>query len=107
MDLVVGNLYGSQLTYMENTGTSTAPVFAQRTGSANPFDGIEVGISSTPALGDFDNDGTTLPPTYYRRANVSRALRATSATSANLGIMDRRAASVPRRVLGNQRVKAL
>ena len=59
-DLVVGNQTGS-LTYIENTGTTTAPVFVQRTGTANPFDGIDVGGYSTPALADFDNDGTLRP----------------------------------------------
>ena len=58
LDLVVGN-YDGLLNYMENTGTSTAPAFVQRTGSPNPFDGIDVGSSrSAPALGDLDNDGT-------------------------------------------------
>ena len=42
LDLVVGNPDG-ELNYFENTGTSTAPAFVQRTGSANPFDGIDVG----------------------------------------------------------------
>ena len=60
LDLVVGNETGS-LIYIENTGTSTAPVFVQRTGSANPCDGIDVGDYSTPALADFDNDGTLRP----------------------------------------------
>ena len=60
LDLVVGNDDG-ELNYMENTGTATAPVFVQRTGSANPFDGIDVGSYSAPALGDFDNDGTLRP----------------------------------------------
>ena len=50
-----------KLTYIENTGTTTAPVFVQRTGTANPFDGIDVGDFSTPALGSFDNDGTRRP----------------------------------------------
>ena len=54
----MGNNVG-KLTYIENTGTSTVPVFVQRTGSANPFDGIEVG--GTPAFGDLDNDGTLRP----------------------------------------------
>ena len=58
-DLVVGAHDGS-LTYMENTGTSTAPAFVQRTGSANPFDGIDVGYYSAPALADLDNDGTLI-----------------------------------------------
>ena len=57
------------LNYIENTGTATAPVFVQRTGSANPFDAINVGWSSVqgigdrgtnsrPAFADLDGDGT-------------------------------------------------
>ena len=63
MDLVLGNSYGDDgiISYIENTGTSTAPVFVQRTGTANPFDGIDVGVRSTPALGDLDGDGTLRP----------------------------------------------
>ena len=60
LDLVVGDYYGS-LTYIENNGTSTAPAFVQRIGSANPFYGIDVGYNSAPALADLDNDGTLGP----------------------------------------------
>ena len=60
LDLVVGEDDG-ELIYVENTGTSTAPVFVQRTGSANPFDGIDVGSESAPAVADFDGDGTLRP----------------------------------------------
>ena len=60
LDLVVGKFDG-MLTYMENTGTSTAPAFVLRTGSANPFYGIDVGSKSAPALADLDNDGTLAP----------------------------------------------
>ena len=56
MDIVVGEKDG-KLNYFENTGTSTAPVFVQRTGSANLFDGFSIGEYSKPALGDLDNDG--------------------------------------------------
>ena len=56
----MGN-YDGPLIYIENTGTAAAPVFVQRTGSANPFNGIDVGSSSAPALGDLDNDGTLRP----------------------------------------------
>jgi hypothetical protein len=56
----VGDYYGV-LTYMENTGTSTAPVFVQRTGSANPFDGIDSNIKIAPAFGDLDGDGMLRP----------------------------------------------
>ena len=57
LDLVVGD-GGGLLNYIENTGTSTAPAFVQRTGSADIFDSIDVGSSSRPALGDLDGDGT-------------------------------------------------
>ena len=51
LDLIVGN------NYFENTGTSTAPAFVQRTGDANPLSGIETDHDSTAALGDLDGDG--------------------------------------------------
>ena len=59
LDLVVGDTDG-ELVYMENTGTSTAPVFVQRTGSENPFDGLDVDPDSKPAFGDLDGDGTLI-----------------------------------------------
>ena len=57
------------LIYAENTGTATAPVFMQRTGSANPFDrlstlldGVVDGVfDAKPALADLDKDGTLRP----------------------------------------------
>jgi hypothetical protein len=60
LDLVVGDITGA-LIYAENTGTSTAPAFVVRSGSANPFDGIDVGSASEFALGDVDGDGTLRP----------------------------------------------
>ena len=78
LDLVVGDITGA-LIYAENTGTSTAPAFVVRTGSANPFDGIDVGSLSTPALGDLDNDGTLRPrPSIDKlRSHVSCRSQAT------------------------------
>ena len=58
LDLVVGEWDG-ELIYIENTGTSTAPVFVARTGSTNPFDSMNVGRAL--ALGDIDGDGTLRP----------------------------------------------
>jgi Ca2+-binding RTX toxin-like protein len=55
-DLVVGNS-GGTLTYYQNTGTAAAPVYAERTGGANPLDGIDVGSQSAPGFADLDNDG--------------------------------------------------
>ena len=62
------------LNYIENTGTATAPAFVQRTGSANPFDGIDVGSSSKPTLGDSDdtlnyleNTGTSTALAFVQR----------------------------------------
>jgi uncharacterized protein (DUF2141 family) len=59
LDLVAGDFDGN-FSYFENTGSATAPAFVQRTGSANPLDGVEVGGTnnySTPALADLDQDG--------------------------------------------------
>ena len=68
LDIVVGGEttyvegeWNTWLTYIENTGTSTAPVFVQRIGSANPFAGIDVGRYSAPTFSDIDNDGTLRP----------------------------------------------
>ena len=79
LDLVVGNEAGQLNYYAENTGTSTAPVFVQRTGSANPFDGIDVGSYSKPTLGDIDNDGTLIqrPSIETPRPHIQRLSQAT------------------------------
>ena len=56
LDLVVGEWYGA-LHYYENTGTRSQPNFTERTGAANPLDGIDVGSNSAPTFADLDNDG--------------------------------------------------
>ena len=56
LDLVAGK-GGGILDYYENTGDATTPAFVARTGAANPLDGQDVGIYSTPSLGDVDGDG--------------------------------------------------
>ena len=56
LDLVVGAYYLG-ISYFENTGSANAPAYTQRTGPANPFDGLGVGYLTAPALGDLDGDG--------------------------------------------------
>ncbi len=56
LDLVIGGISG-RLNYFENTGSASVPVFTQRTGAANLFDGVHVGLYSTPVLADLDGDG--------------------------------------------------
>ena len=56
LDLVFGKADGTLL-YFENTGDKTSPSFTQRTGSANPLDGFDIGDASSPALTDVDADG--------------------------------------------------
>ena len=56
LDLVNGH-YDGIISYLENTGAAAAPDFAQRSGSDNPFNGIDTGDNSTPALADLDSDG--------------------------------------------------
>ncbi|MEZ4698751.1 MAG: FG-GAP-like repeat-containing protein [Rhodothermales bacterium] len=54
-DLASGDIDGT-IVYYENQGTAGAPVFVELTLAANPFDGIDVGDHSKPALVDIDND---------------------------------------------------
>ncbi len=58
IDLVVGISWGI-IRYYENTGNAATPVFTERTATsvANPFHGITLGYSATPALADLDGDG--------------------------------------------------
>ncbi|WP_369178004.1 FG-GAP-like repeat-containing protein [Candidatus Thiodubiliella endoseptemdiera] len=56
LDLVVGEVYGT-LKYYQNTGTTSNPAYEAKTGDSNPFNGIDVGDSSTPTLADIDGDG--------------------------------------------------
>jgi Ca2+-binding RTX toxin-like protein/uncharacterized protein (DUF2141 family) len=56
LDLVSGERYGTLLAW-RNTGTAVAPVFTALTGTANPFNGFDVGARSAPAFVDLDGDG--------------------------------------------------
>src|SRR6185295_3631923 len=56
LDVVVGGSEGT-LRYYENIGTAAAPLYTERTGIANPFDGIDVGNQSAPSFVDLDHDG--------------------------------------------------
>jgi hypothetical protein len=56
LDLVVGEYYG-KLNYYRNTGNATAPAYALQSGTANPFNGIDVGYFSAPSFADIDGDG--------------------------------------------------
>jgi hypothetical protein len=46
-----------KLFYYQNTGSDQQPAFTPRQGSANPFNGIDVGDESKPALVDINRDG--------------------------------------------------
>ncbi|WP_369178909.1 FG-GAP-like repeat-containing protein [Candidatus Thiodubiliella endoseptemdiera] len=56
LDLVMGEVYGT-LKYYQNTGTTSNPAYEAKTGDDNPFNGIDVGLYSTPTLADIDGDG--------------------------------------------------
>ena len=60
------------LIYFQNTGTATAPAFAEQTGAANPFDGIDVGASSTPASPTWTATATSTPRGGRRHADYFR-----------------------------------
>ena len=40
LDALVGSYFGT-LRYFKNTGSSTAPTYAEQTGAANPFNGMD------------------------------------------------------------------
>ena len=87
-DLAIGN-DDSAIHYYENTGTSANPDFSQRTGEANPLNGINAGSYTTPeffdvdddndydlVIGDssgviyyFENTGTTTSPSFTQRSD--------------------------------------
>jgi Domain of unknown function (DUF4347)/FG-GAP-like repeat len=55
-DAVIGAGDGT-LRYYRNTGSTTNPVFTAQTGVENPFNGVDVGLYSTPSFADLDGDG--------------------------------------------------
>lgn len=57
LDLFSGDFDGAYF-YFENTGTPDSPAFTQRTGAANPLDGVGLGsIVSAALMVDLDGDG--------------------------------------------------
>ena len=55
-DMVLGRLNGD-FRFFENTGSTTSPAFTEKTGSANPLNGIVIGGFLKPTFGDIDSDG--------------------------------------------------
>ena len=55
-DAFIGVQNGT-IKYYKNTGTAASPTFTEQTGTANPFNGVDVGSLSTPTFVDVDNDG--------------------------------------------------
>ncbi|MEM6262212.1 MAG: T9SS type A sorting domain-containing protein, partial [Bacteroidota bacterium] len=56
LDIFFGGTY-EDVTYYENTGSVTSPIFTQRTGAANPFDGETFGYGQVVTFADMDGDG--------------------------------------------------
>jgi hypothetical protein len=56
LDAFSGSNYGT-FEYFENTGSASSAAFVARVGAANPLLGRDVGVYSSPALGDLDGDG--------------------------------------------------
>jgi len=56
LDAAVGDREG-RVHYLENIGSVSAPEFVERTGAANPFGAIDVGLLATPSFADVDGDG--------------------------------------------------
>lgn len=54
-DVFVGEKLGT-VKYYENTGSAASPVFTERTGANNPFDGVAANGYSKPVFANIDND---------------------------------------------------
>ncbi len=54
-DMFAGEEDGT-INYYKNTGTNLAPVFTVQTGTANPLNGVDLGMQSAPAFVDIDGD---------------------------------------------------
>ncbi len=55
-DLLVGAFVGD-LFFFENTGSDTSATYVERTGSNNPFDGVDVGFAASTSFQDLNGDG--------------------------------------------------
>ena len=56
LDLFVGAMDGTVF-YYRNDSTPLANALVERTGAANPFNGVSLGLRSTPVFADLDGDG--------------------------------------------------
>lgn len=56
LDALCGNSSGT-IKYYKNIGSSTSPILSMQSGVNNPFNGIDLGSSSSPAIMDSDLDG--------------------------------------------------
>lgn len=56
LDLFVGRADG-RVSYFQNTGTPTAPAFTERTGSANPLEGVALPAAAALSAGDVTGNG--------------------------------------------------
>ncbi|KAH8043915.1 DNA-directed 5'-3' RNA polymerase [Aureococcus anophagefferens] len=88
LDLAVGEKYGT-LYYYENVGSAASPSYEAVTGTASPFDGIDVGLHSAPvrrrrrrrrprppwakrrAPRHYENVGSAASPTYAARTGTA------------------------------------
>ena len=55
MDAFVGN-EGGNISYFENTGSTTNPTFVEQAGADNPFNGVKVEGHAAPTFVDIDSD---------------------------------------------------
>jgi hypothetical protein len=56
LDMTIGQK-ASPLRYFENTSSGPTGVFAELSGGASPFFGLDVSFDANPAFGDLDGDG--------------------------------------------------
>ena len=89
LDAFIGDTDGT-INFYRNDGNATSANFMEVTGAGNPFNGVDVGFNSAPALVDIDNDGDldafigegTGTINFYRNDGTALAPTLTSVTGA-------------------------
>jgi len=85
MDALLGGDDGT-IHYYKNTGTASMPVFTAQTGTANPFNGVDVGDFSAPAAVDID--GNTKVDVFIGSATGSISYYKNTSTVLPLQLLD-------------------
>ena len=91
-ELVVGTNDGT-LKYYLNESTESTTVFTEKTSTENPFDGIDVGLASSPAFADINGDNK--PDLVLGRSNGELSYYLNESTGSSITFTEKRSTENP------------